>query len=734
MKFGRNGPVGGVPGPVLRAIESLHMPAMPQVLLRFFNAAGSESTSTEALASLALQDPALSARILTAANSAAFRRGTELRTITQSLHVLGTRMVRTIASCLLVQSAFRRVPGSDARELAGFWRHSLLVAELARGLATELGCADDEAEEAYLAGLLHDVGQLLLLGGLGDAYGAILARDAGEEELSARERAILDTDHGAVGAWFVDQWELPSLMADAILFHHLAADQVGGLDRLGRLLWCAHAVCMAWLGSQRVGLQAIERLIGIDAARLDALHEAALLRVESLALALDVAAAPRHQTVPLRGAPRSPQAAEAPAVDPHDAALQAATLPMTALQALPLDLAAVQGETDLLVCLQEAARILFGVRHLAFLLLQPQRQVLSAAGTGLASGALRRLEIPLQAQDSLCARAALSRDLAVATNLDSPEAAPADRQVARALGAEGLLYLPLLAGGSLIGVMACGVSPVQRTRLSGRSALLENFASVAGANLGAWRQMRQREAQVAAEVGGRFVLQGQRVAHEVNNPLAIIRNHLTLIANDAAGGGPGAVQPSDIAVLREEIERLSGIVTNLALDTGAPPAPGGVIDLNPLVVAMRSVYEASLFGAAGVRLDLELPPGPVLASVDRDSVKQIVFNLWKNAAQALRPGDSVRTTVTPHVNHNGAMHASIVIQDTGPGLPADVLDSLYRPLRPRSGPAAEGRAGLGLSIVLGLVERLQASISCLSRAGQGTTFTLLVPEPRRTPG
>ncbi len=734
MKFGRNGPVGGLPGPVLRAIESLHMPAMPQVLLRFFNAAGSDTTSTEALASLVLQDPALSARILTAANSAAFRHGAELRSVKQSLVVLGTRMVRTIASCLLVQSAFQRVPGTDARELAGFWRHSLLVAELARGIAAELGFAEDEAEEAYLAGLLHDVGQLLLLGGLGDAYGAILAREPGEDELAELERSVLDTDHGAVGAWFVDQWELPSLMADAILFHHLPADQATGLDRLGLLLWCAHAVCLAKLGSRRVDVQAVEPLIGIAAARLDALHDAALLRVDALAQALDVAKAPREQTVPQRVDLRLPDAAEPPAANRHDAALQAATLPMTALQALPLGLPDVHGETDLLLCLREAARILFGVRQVAFFLLQPQRQVLSAAGTGLAIGALQRLEIALDAQASLCARAALSRDLAVVPSLDGADAAPADRQVGRALGADGLIYLPLLAGGALLGVMAFGVSQVQRTRLSGRSMLLENFASVAAANLGAWRQMREREAQVAAEVGGRFVLQGQRVAHEVNNPLAIIRNYLTLISNDAAAGA-GAVQQADIDVLREEIERLSAIVTKLSTDTAAPAAPGGAIDLNRLVEAMRTVYEASLFGAAGVRLEIELPPQPVFASVNRDSVKQIIFNLWKNAAQALARGDVVRTTVTAHVNHNGVMHASIAVQDTGPGLPAAVFDSLYRP-QPAAGgpPRADGRAGLGLSIVLGLVERLRGNISCLSRPGQGTTFTLLVPEPPRIAG
>ena len=710
------------------------MPAMPQVILRFFNAAGGDLASADALAELVLQDPALSARILTVANSAAFRRGAEMRSIKQSLMMLGTSLVRTIASCSLVQSAFRRVPGSEARELAGFWHHSLLVAELSRGIATELGARPEEGEEAYLAGLLHDVGQLLLLGGLGDAYGAILGRAEGEDGLSELEHAVLDTDHGAVGAWLVDQWELPSLMADAILFHHLAADKVGELDRLGRILWCARFVCVAPQVTRDAGLGVVERLIGIEGARLDVLYQEALARVDALALALDIEKAPREQTVPLRIALRLPDAADAPPQDAQEAALQAATAPMTALQALPLDLPSLHSEIDLLRCVQEAGRLLFGVQQFAFFLLQPQRQVLSAARTGVDGGALQRIEIALGQNGSLCARSATTRQMVDTFDLDAEEALPpTDRQIARALKAEGLMYLPLLANGVLIGVVALGVSSVQRTRLSARSAWLQNFAGIVAANLGAWRLMREREAQIEAEVAGRFVLQGQRVAHEVNNPLAIIRNYLALISNDAAAGGSAALQQSDISVLREEIERLSGIVTNLTVDASAPAAPDGMIDLNQLVQAMRTVYESSLFGATNVRLDIDLPPEPVFACVDRDHVKQIVFNLWKNAAQALKPGDVVVTTVTARVNQNGAMFARILIHDSGPGLPPAVLDSLYRPLQYATATTRpEGRAGLGLSIVLALVERLRGTINCHSQPGRGTTFTILLPESQRT--
>jgi HD-like signal output (HDOD) protein/signal transduction histidine kinase len=714
----------------LKAIESLHMTAMPQILLRFFDEAESDSASVDTLAQLVLQDPALCARILTAANSANSRRTGELRSIKQSLMALGPRMVRTIASSLLVESAYQGIPACDARDLAGFWRHSLLVAELARGTAIVLGSNDGEAEEAYLAGLLHDVGKLLLLGGLGETYSAILARREGEWDLSSMERAILATDHGTVGAWLVDQWELPSLMADAILFHHLDADKAAGLDRLGRILWSAHAACLPPHSDRLSALQAVERLIGIDPTRFGMLRDEASARVDALASASKITHAPAVQTGPFGTGLRLSDDGREKAGNESEEALRTAMFQMTALQALPRDLVTLNSEIDLLLCVRESARILFGVQRMAFFLVQPGRQILSATGIGGASGGLQRLEIPLQPGSSLCAQSALGRESL--TTFDLPDAqplAPADRQIERALNNEGVLYVPLLAHGALLGVMALGVSVVQRKRLSARATWMRSYAGIVAGNLSTWRRMREREEQVEAEVAGRFVLQGQRVAHEVNNPLAIIRNYLTLLSNDAADGESSAPRQADISVLREEIERLSGMVKRLALDASSAIAPPGMIELNRVIEGMRTLYEASLFGAAGVRLDVDLPREPAYACVDRDTVKQIVFNLWKNAAEALRPGDVVVTALTAHVNQNGARFARITIHDSGPGLPAPVLDALYRPLSldPRA-PRREGGAGLGLSIVLALVEQVRGTITCHSRAEEGTTFSILIPE------
>lgn len=718
--------MNNIPGPIARAIESLHLPAMPQILLRFLDEAGSDQASMETLAELVMRDPALSARVLTVANSAAFRRGSELRSIKQSLIALGTRMVRTIASCLVVQNVFSVLPGAKAQDLAGFWRHSLFVAELSRATAQALGRGDAECEEAYLAGLLHDVGQLVLLGGLGKAYGTLLLRSESEEDLVGNERPALATDHSAVGAWLVDQWQLPSLMADAILFHHMAPHEVAGVDPLSRILWLAHRGSQVLAGDddedEDGGIAVVLDAAGMDRTHYQRLCEEAAVRVDSLASGLGVGTAPAGQTLP-----RWADAGEEPAGDDADARLQAAVSAMAAMQPLQQNFAGLDDDADLLVAVRESARILFGVQRLALLLVPPGRALLSGAGVPGQPAVLQRLEVAISGGTGLCAEAARTRQPKSSFD-EEPPTAPSlvDRQMARALGSEGLLVVPLAGQGGLVGVMVCGVSAAQQARLRKRLTWLQSFASLAAAGVEALRRVRERDRRTEDEAAERFRLQGQKLAHEAANPLGIIRNYLTIVdlklpESKALG--------QEIAILREEIDRVSAIIRQLGEDAAPPAPPGGALDLNQLVSGMRALYSESMFGARGVTLEVELTPEPALASADRDSVKQILFNLWKNAAEAVSSGGKVLTAVATRINQDGRFYTLLRVSDSGPGLPEQVLQSLYRPLAP---PHDAGRSGLGLSIVHSLVEKLDGHITCHSRPGLGTSFTVLLPASERT--
>jgi HD-like signal output (HDOD) protein/signal transduction histidine kinase len=718
--------LNNIPGPIARAIESLHLPAMPQILLRFLDEAGSDQASMDTLAELVMRDPALSARVLTVANSAAFRRGSELRSIKQSLIALGTRMVRTIASCLVVQNVFSVLPGAKAQDLAGFWRHSLFVAELSRATAQALGRGDAECEEAYLAGLLHDVGQLVLLGGLGKAYGTLLLRSESEEDLVGNERPALATDHSAVGAWLVDQWQLPSLMADAILFHHMAPHEVAGVDPLSRILWLAHRGSQVLAGDvdedEDGGIAVVLDAAGMDRTRYQRLCEEAAVRVDSLASGLGVGTAPAGQTLP-----RWADAGEEPAGDDVDARLQAAVSAMAAMQPVQQNFAGLDDDADLLVAVRESARILFGVQRLALLLVPPGRALLSGAGVPGQPAVLQRLEVTISGGTGLCAEAARTRQPKSSFD-DEPPTAPAlvDRQMARALGSEGLLVVPMAGQGGLVGVMVCGVSAAQQARLRKRLAWLQSFASLAAAGVEALRRVRERDRRTEDEAAERFRLQGQKLAHEAANPLGIIRNYLTIVdlklpESKALG--------QEIAILREEIDRVSAIIRQLGEDAAPPAPPGGALDLNQLVGGMRALYSESMFGARGVTLEVELTPEPARARADRDSVKQILFNLWKNAAEAVSSGGKVLTAVATRINQDGRFYTLLRVSDSGPGLPEQVLQSLYRPLAP---PHDAGRSGLGLSIVHSLVEKLDGHITCHSRPGLGTSFTVLLPASERT--
>lgn len=707
-----------IPGPVLKAIETLDLPAMPQVLLRFHEEAGSDSASMDALAQLVMSDPTLSARILTVANSAAYRRsGNPMRTIKQSLIALGTRMVRTIAACLVVQAVFGRLPGARAQDLHGFWRHSLRVAELARALAVECGTID--GEEAYLTGLLHDVGQLMLLGGLGERYAVLLERSGVEASLVAVEQPELATDHCAVAAWLVDQWQLPSLMADSILFHHHDAERIASADMLTRLLWSAHVGSLLETDEANAASTAAEaaRMIAVDESRYRLLLAEASQRVDALADALGVGSAKPTQTLPL-----SPQPAPAgPPPESTEGRLESAVSAMAAIQPLQRNLFDIESDAELLVAAREAVRILFGVSRLAFFLARPGAAVLAGHGIGGQPSVLQRIEIALRPGHSLCAEAAVSGKVRSSYDASAPEVPTlTDLQIARALGADGLMCVPMATGQGLVGVMVCGLTPAQDARLRKRLDWLRSFAALTASSLEAWRKIRERDDQIEAEVAGRFRLQGRKVAHEAANPLGIIKNYLRIVDRKLPDASPLG---EELAVLHEEIDRVSKIVRQL--NEAAPAVPAGLLDVNGLIEGMRALYGESMFGAAGIALALELAPEVALARADRDSVKQILFNLWKNAAEAAPAGSRVVTSTAARIEQGGRRYAEIRVADTGPGLPPEVMQSLFRPLEAGRRP---GQPGLGLSIVASLVERLGGRISCHSLPGQGTTFVILLPE------
>ena len=714
-----------VPTAIIDSIESLRLPPIPQILLQFLHLANDDGATIADLAKLVGQDPSLSARILTVANSPAMWRGVEAKTLTQCLVNLGTRLSRTLAACLIVQNFF--APAVDKRLYCfnGFWRHSLQLAETARAIAQEINYPD--SEEAYLSGLLHDIGQLMLLGGLGNSYGALLAECDDEASLREVESQALGTEHSAIGAWLVDQWRLSSFMSDAILFHHASPDEIVTANTLCQIVWSAHALCkqaapgLADAPPSMEELAAIKTILGVDIQELLSLCCQCDDRVHQIINALGYQETPHQKSFPTPNVSpeelRAAQTSGGPSWEPLDDMVR----DMALMQSLQRDLVSLGNEEELLLEIRESARILFGVGNSALLLAQPDAPVLSGAHIGGQPLVLRKLEVPLEPALSLASVAASGKiPLSTFGRKSSTPVSLADVQIARALESEGLLYVPLRTPRQIIGVLVFGVTAESNQRLGKQQTWILNFGDLAALSIETLRDMRAKDQRLESAVSKRYELQTRRVIHEAKNPLSIIKNYINIVRKKL----PDADILQELDILKEEIDRIAIILRQMSGPVEQPSSSGS-LDINSLIESMFTLYGDSLFTNRGIASEINLEPGLAAIDCDRDTVKQILLNLWHNASDVMGAGDCVFISTHSNINHNGSPYLEIRLSDTGPGMPQDVMRQLFKPLPPNRRP---GHSGVGLSIVAGLVDRLDGRITCQSVTGRGTSFSILLPQ------
>jgi signal transduction histidine kinase len=217
-------------------------------------------------------------------------------------------------------------------------------------------------------------------------------------------------------------------------------------------------------------------------------------------------------------------------------------------------------------------------------------------------------------------------------------------------------------GGSVLGVMVCGVSEAHHERLKRQTVLLCQFGDLAARALLGWRARRDRERRIEADVAGHYIERARRVAHEVSNPLGIIKNYLRIV--DAKLPLAHGVA-EEVEILRQEVDRVARIVRQLGSDAMPSLAAPGPLDLNDVVGGLSLLYAASLFDASDRSLVLDLQRPLARTVADRDSVKQIVLNLWKSAAEASPPGARVVGSTADDIHHEGRTCTELRVRDGG---------------------------------------------------------------------
>ena len=707
------------PAPILQAIESGRIPSPPQLLLRLLRIVDDDQSTMSDLATLVLQDPGLSTRILSIANSPALRRGSELKSIENCLIALGTRLVRSIATCLSIQSLFERGASIAEANISRFWAHSLVVAELSRRLAA--ASAFPLPEEAYLAGLLHDIGQLILFSALGEPYARLLAGTPDEDALQIVEAAQFDVNHSAIGAWLIDKWQLESSFADGILFHHALAEEILTAATLPKIVWLAHA--LATQEEITPELAAIHRQMGKVAPEADlaTLRQQAEQQTRQIAEALGFAFP--EKICPLTVWENLPLS---PFVSPPEntaASELAATIGgMALLQPLQQDLFALESDAEILLSLRESARILFDLNRVAFMRYQPRENKLSASTIGGQPAIFRQTEITLANNHSLVAEAACNGKIRCSFDQEAPPGLLIDVQFARALGSAGLLCIPLIGRQHTSGVMICGLSQNQYSRLASRLPWLFNFGRIAAISLDTQQEARGYRQQAEEEASGRFTRQARRIIHEARNPLGIIKSYLRILDRKLPEE-TGVRQ--EIEILNEEIDRVVDIVGRMS-EIPDEQAAGDGLNIGELIDELLLLYGDALFKSKGIQFEVQCADEAASLHVNchRNSLKQILLNLWKNASEALVAGQLIKISLTDHVVHNGCVYIQFRMDDNGPGMSETTMRSIHQ-LPESIGTASRG---MGLSIVGALASRQNIPITCRSQLGKGTSIALLLPK------
>ena len=193
------------------------LPTIPAIAMRVVELAGQADGNMLEIARLISHDPALTAKVLKVANSPLYGFRRKAENLRQALNVLGLNAVMTLALSFSLSGALRDVKrsGFDTEQ---YWRRSVIAAVASRSLGTQLGIR--QVEELMLAGLLQDIGMLVLNAVLQDEYGEIIAGKIDHKAVIEAERLALETDHAKVGAWLVYQWNLPKYLHTVIAASH----------------------------------------------------------------------------------------------------------------------------------------------------------------------------------------------------------------------------------------------------------------------------------------------------------------------------------------------------------------------------------------------------------------------------------------------------------------------------------------------------------------------------------
>lgn len=203
---------------IMQKIEEI--PSLPAIVYKVMELVNSEKSSAPDFEKIVARDQALAARMLRMANSSFYSLSRKVSTISDAVVYLGHNTIRSLVLGASTSSLFKRSLPAYGYQREGLWQHANIVASLSRKIAASARLTPEEIESCYVAGLLHDIGKLILGPFAQKQSDKFITMVEEGNEVSEVEQELLGFSHGEIGRILLDKWKLPRNLVETVHYHH----------------------------------------------------------------------------------------------------------------------------------------------------------------------------------------------------------------------------------------------------------------------------------------------------------------------------------------------------------------------------------------------------------------------------------------------------------------------------------------------------------------------------------
>ena len=690
--------------------KSENLPQLPQVMLRLIKACNNEKTSIEELTRIISTDPSLTTRLIQIIGSPYINLPKEVNSIKTAVVYLGLDTIRNIAISTSAMRFFKFKKVPEGFDMGRFWYHSYKSAVLAQKIAVENELSNPD--EFFLAGLLHDIGRLVLMQTFPEEYKGVLASQPSEAGLLAAEYDTFNTDTPQVSAWLFNHWNLNPLISDAVLFINEDIEEIESALSHVKVVYAANVLAGP---KPEEKLDMVAGIAGLSPAGLDQILKQADQEVEEMAKSMGIDL-------------------EKPMDMEEDIGLTAEIQDLSLFFGTMQNLLNARTVEAVLDIAQNGLKILFDIPRVFYFIEDENRRILTGRCNkeDKSHKIIKSIALPLSNKTSLLVKCL--RDQQVQNSLSLAKGrkpAISDTQIIRLLESEGLYCIPIFSSEKASGVMALGVNRDTAEQLDKNQGLVRLFSKQTGVCLHSIRFHNEYARNIHDKKMEAYATLTDKVIHEVNNPVSIIKNYIETLRLKLPDKHP--VQ-GELSIISEEMTRMSDLLDKLRSFSNPRIDGFEPIDINQLCQSILEILKKSILLPRQIETSISIDPEIPKIKTDRNGLKQVFINLIKNAAEAMTDGGkiSIRTRFLPEsskimIDEKKRIpgNIEIIFSDNGPGIDETVKQTLFEPYTTtKTGPAA---SGLGLSIVHSIIKELNGTIVCRSKKGKGTRFIMTLP-------